>query len=178
MIDDDPVLLEFDRFVENANLRRQELLEMALSKARTKKILTRLSGLLSLLSAGAITSVIVKYAGHQSLQIVAAVSACLSGVISAFSSGIKEDDTAKIFAGATKYLDLRDRAFLAELKPEITRIELYNQLGDFIGEYQKLDEIYSKYFYKRKLPWSAGTLAVQSEPPRKAHRRFNNKAEQ
>jgi len=79
---DDKLLSELQRIVINCTTKRELLLQSAIRRTRIKKNLTISSGLLSLLSAGAITTVLVKYLGNDILQIIAAAAAALSGIFS------------------------------------------------------------------------------------------------
>jgi len=73
---------EFERLTRNATIRREDLFRSAQKKARRRKMLNVLAGILSLTSAAAITAVINKYFTSDGVQIIAAIIAAVSGIIS------------------------------------------------------------------------------------------------
>ncbi|MFN2440491.1 MAG: hypothetical protein ABR503_14905, partial [Chitinophagaceae bacterium] len=142
---------ETKRIVLNCTQKRELLLQSAISKSKSKKGLTITSGILALFSAGAITSVIVKYFGNDFLQIIAAITAALSGILSLILSiYFSEENTSKIFEGASKYLTLRDKTYRLLLKPNNTNEKFYEELSILQSEYAQLDEPYSKYVHYKK----------------------------
>ncbi len=94
----DKLLFELERLIENSTMKREMLLQSALSKAKIKKGLNITSGVLALFSAGAITTVLVKYLGNETQQIIAALTVAISGFISLIITAYyAEQDTSKIF---------------------------------------------------------------------------------
>ncbi|MCH7410188.1 hypothetical protein MM239_12340 [Belliella sp. DSM 111904] len=141
------LLLAVEIFILNCTKKRQMLLQNAISKAKVRKRLAVTSGILALLSAGAITSVLIKFLGNEILQIVGAFSAALSGFISLLiTSNYKEEETSIIFEGSSKYLLLRDKAYRILINPNISQKLIFNNLDALQTEYGNLDGIYSKYF--------------------------------
>ena len=104
---------EIERLVENAAMRRQMLLATGLRVSRRRRFLTITSGILALFSAGAITSVLTDVFGGRGIQTIAALVAGVSGIISLIlGTYSNEDDIAKLFAGASSYLSLRDKVYM------------------------------------------------------------------
>ncbi|RAJ80086.1 hypothetical protein CLV59_105193 [Chitinophaga dinghuensis] len=146
------ILSELRRIVLNCTDKRTLLLYNALQKARIRKTLSILSGILALFSAGTITSVIIKYLGDEILQIIAALTAALSGTLSlTLAIYFDEENISKSFEGASKYLSLRDRAYRSLINPNNSNTELYDVLANLHSDYAELDERFSKYTrYKRR----------------------------
>ena len=122
------------------------LLNVALDRYKIHRWLSITSGILALISAGAITTVLTKLVGSSVFQIVAAITAFCSGIISIISSNYKDDETSKIFAGSSKYLDLRNRTIAVILHPDKNEKEYNKQLIHLENEYVNLDAQYSRYF--------------------------------
>jgi hypothetical protein len=149
----DKLLSELERLVANCTMKREMLLQSALSKAKVKKALNITSGVLALLSAGAITTVLVKYFGNETLQIIAALTAAISGFISLLITAYYvEEETSKIFEGSSKYLSLRDKAYRLLINPNASNEQVFNDLANLQSEYAQYDGSYSKYTrYKKSL---------------------------
>ena len=140
------LLFELRRIVTNCAVKREMFLQSALSKSKTKKILNITSGSLALLSAGAITAVLTVYLGDKILQIVAALTAAISGFISLLlTSYFVEEETSKIFEGASKYLSLRDKSYRMLINPNSSNEQIFKDLEILLNEYAQLDESYAKY---------------------------------
>lgn len=163
----DNILSELQRTVMNCTMKRELLLQSAISKSKTKKGLTISSGILALFSAGTITSVIVKYFGNETLQIIAAITAALSGILSlVLTIYYAEENTTKIFEGASKYLLLRDKAYRLLIKPNNSNDKIFDDLANLQTEYAQLDEPFSKYIrYKKTFRGSFLMDRHSSQPP-------------
>ncbi len=163
----DKILAELQRIVLNCTMKRELLLQSAISKSKMKKGLTISSGILALFSAGTITSVIVKYFGNETLQILAAITAALSGILSLILTiYYAEENTSKIFEGASKYLLLRDKAYRLLIRPNNSNDKLFDDLATLQTEYAQLDEPFSKYVrYKKTFRGSFLMSRQSSQPP-------------
>lgn len=161
------LLAEMQRIVLNCTMKRELLLQTAISNSKLRKGLTITSGILALFSAGAITSVIVKYFGSDLLQVVAAISAALSGTLSLILTiYFAEENTSKIFEGASKYLALREKSYRLLLKPNNSNDKFYEDLAGLQNEYAQLDQPYSKYIhFKKKFRFSFLMERHSSQPP-------------
>src|SRR6202012_4854697 len=73
---------EIDRLESNASMRRDMLFDSAINREKVKKTLTIISGVLALFSATAITTILTKLVGSIAVQVLAALSAFASGIIS------------------------------------------------------------------------------------------------
>lgn len=140
------IIREIERIVLNSTKKREMLLQNALSRSKMKRRLTISSGILALFSAGAITTVIVKYYGNETLQIIAAITATISGFLSmTITIYYAEEVTSKIFEGSSKYLSLRDKAYRLLIHPNSSIEQTYSDLANLQTEYAQLDESFSKY---------------------------------
>ena len=71
----------FTNLRDISTFKRAYLITKAGKRFRTKKGLAIASGVLALLSASAITAVLTTYIGKTGLQVVAAITAAISGII-------------------------------------------------------------------------------------------------
>jgi len=133
-----------------AKVRREILLDVALHRHLIHKRLSMTSGILALISAATITSVLTKLVGSFNFQIIAAILAFTAGIISLISSNYKDDETSKIFSGSAKYLELRNKIIAFTLNPINTEAEFNKHLEVFEMEYVKLDGDFSRYFDRRR----------------------------
>ena len=83
---------ELLRLTANSAIRREHLLLSGLYKSRLRKALNITAGVLALLSAGAISTVIVDIFGDKGIQIVAALVAGISGTLSLVITAYFSDD--------------------------------------------------------------------------------------
>lgn len=138
---------EIERLTSNSATRRADLLQSAHRKLRMKKILSIISGVLALGSAGAITTALIATLGDRGLEILAAIIAALSGTITlVISSYFSEEDVASMFTGSSKYLALRENVYRLVIHPTITEEERFTILTELQKEYAELDESYSRFF--------------------------------
>jgi hypothetical protein len=138
---------EIERLTVNAARRREELQVTGLSKAKLRKALTVIAGVLALTSAGSIAAVLSKLFGETAVQLIAAFTAGVSGTLSLLIAAYYSDDAVfNMLLGSTKYLTLRENVYRLVVHPNMSDIERFARLGEFQAEYAKLDEIYSRYF--------------------------------
>jgi hypothetical protein len=166
---------EIERLVLNASVRRQAFLTTARRKSAIKRLLTFVSGLLALLSAAAITSVLTDFVGGKGLQIVAAASAAISGVSSLILAVyINETDIAQMFNAATSFLSLRERVHLLSLDPAMTSAQVYEALKNLQQEYAELDAKYQKHY--QKSGWSRQPSSFRPIPKKSRKIRVTTQA--
>lgn len=147
---------DIKRVAENAALRRQDLLDSGLNKSYKKKLLGILAGMLSLLSAGAITVVLADLFGDKGIQMIAAIVAGISGVLSlVVAAYFSDDEIFNMLEGSARYLALRESANRLMIHPHLNEEERFAELIALHDEYVKLDGIYSRYF--RRCERSDGT---------------------
>lgn len=138
---------ELLRLTSNAAGRREELLSSGIRKSRRRKLLNIVAGVLSLLSAGAITAVLANIVGKNGVQVVAALIAMISGTISlVVTSYFSDDEIINLFNGSSKYLGLRESVNRLAVNPKMSYSEKFEGLGALQEAYAKLDESYSRYF--------------------------------
>jgi len=138
---------ELERLTVNAARRREDLQVTGLRKAKQRKLLTIVAGILALTSAGTITTVIANVFGSTGVQLAAALTAAVSGTVSLLITAYYSDDTAfNMLLGSTKYLVLRENVYRLVIHPEMTDADRFKWLGEFQAEYARLDESYSRYF--------------------------------
>lgn len=143
----DPLYEALERLALNSGGKRNRLLHKAWRRSRASRALTLLSGLLALFSAGTITAVLTDLLGTAKMQILAAVAAGISGVVSLIVATYFDDrETAEILAGATKYLSLREKAYGILLHPSISKAKLHSKLVELQAEYAGVDEIFARHF--------------------------------
>lgn len=131
----------------NAAGRREELLASGLEKSHRRKILNIVAGILSLISAGAITAVLANIVGKNAVQVTAALVALFSGTISlVVTSYFSDDEIVNLFNGSSKYLGLRESVNRLAVSPTMTDPERFEELSRLQDAYAKLDETYSRYF--------------------------------
>ena len=138
---------ELIRLTQNAAIRREELLKSGLQKSHRRKALNIAAGMLALLSAGAITSVIANVVGKDAVQLIAAGVATISGALSlVITAYYSDDEILNMLTGASKYLALRESVFRIIVNPKIEDEERYALMTQFQDAYAKLDETYARYF--------------------------------
>jgi hypothetical protein len=138
---------EIQRLTVNAARRREDLQVTGLRKAKRKKALTILAGILALTSAGTITTVISNVWGNIGIQLAAALTAAVSGTVSLFITAYYSDDAVfSMLLGSTKYLTLRENVYRLVIHPNMSDADRFTRLEEFQAEYGRLDEIYSRYF--------------------------------
>jgi len=106
-----------------------------------------LAGILALTSAGAIAAVMSKLLGDMVVQLIAAITAGASGVVSLLIATYYSDDTVfNMLLGSTKFLTLRENVYRLVIHPNMSDADRFARLGEFQTEYVRLDETYSRYF--------------------------------
>jgi hypothetical protein len=152
---------EIERLTVNATARRADLQQTALRKGKLRKALTVLAGILALTSAGAITTVITVAFGNIGIQLAAALTAAVSGIVSLLiTSYFSENTVFQMLQGSAQYLALRENvhSLVIDLNPQLSDAERFRRLKEFQNEYFKLDQNYAQYF-------SAYRSSVQTAPP-------------
>ena len=138
---------ELKRLTANAAMRRADLLYYGLRKSRRRKALNISAGVLALISAGAITTVITDLFGEKILQILAALLGGLSGTISLIITAyFSDDEILSMLTGSSKYLALRESVYRLVIDSSISDKERFKILSQLQDDYSKLDETYSRYF--------------------------------
>lgn len=169
---------EIERLTSSSAARRADLLQSAHRKLRMKKILSIISGVLALGSAGAITTALVSTLGDRGLEMLAAVIAALSGTITlVISSYFSEEDVASMFTGSSKYLALRENVYRLVIHPTITEEERFAILTELQEEYAQLDETYSRFFSYSSVV-TGDKFSTGSAPPKENRSTLILEAEQ
>jgi len=138
---------ELQRLSDNAALRREDLLQVALAKSRRRKNLTIFAGVLALSSAAAIVTYLTREIGPSGVQALAAAVAFLSGTISLIvTAHYGEDEIFGRLAGASKYLSLRDSISRLAMDADLPERARFKQFTALQHEYANLDASYSRYF--------------------------------
>jgi hypothetical protein len=140
------IISEFQRVTKSAALRRGMLREKGQSLAKLKKIFTITSGALALLSAFAITTVLIKLFGSVTFQIIAAIAAFTSGVIQLWVASNRDEEINEILKGSSRYLIIQDRGSRIPLRSNMSDDQLWEEVDKLFEEYASLDEKYLKYF--------------------------------
>lgn len=109
---DRKLVVEIERLTVNATRRREDLQASGLRKAKRRKLLTTVAGVLALLSAATIAAALTNLLGNAVFQLVAALIAGISGTISLLTAAYyTEDEIFTMLAGSTKYLMLRENVY-------------------------------------------------------------------
>jgi hypothetical protein len=155
----DRLIEEIGRLTVNAAKKRQDLQETALRKGKRRKALTVLAGILALTSAGAITTVMSIAFGNIGIQLAAALTAAVSGIVSLLITSYYSDNTVfNMLQGSAQYLALRENIYSLVIQPKMSDAERFRLLKEFQSQYIRLDENYSQYF-------SVGDSLYSSLPP-------------
>ncbi|MCP5063477.1 MAG: hypothetical protein GY936_13575 [Ignavibacteriae bacterium] len=145
------LIRELERLTANAAIRREELLLTGLKKSRSRKYYNIIAGILALISASAITTVIADIYGSKVVEIIAALFATISGSISLIITAyFSDDEILNMLNGSAKYLALRESVYRLVIQPNVNEDEVFNSLTKLQDEYAKLDEVYSRYFSLNK----------------------------
>ncbi|MCP5107739.1 MAG: hypothetical protein GY950_30405 [bacterium] len=167
---------ELIRLTESAAMRREDLLLSGLRKSRKRKALNIAAGVLALISAGAITTVVADLFEEKRVQqIIAALVAGLSGMISIIISAyFNDDEILSMLTGSSKYLALRESVYRLVIDPSISNEERFQILSQLQDEYSKLDETYSRYFSLNTALFSKLLLLGKNRDRSRAHQAAND----
>jgi hypothetical protein len=116
---------DFDALVTHATRKRDHLMGMAERRKKWRRRLIVFSGLVALISGGAITAVISDRTDSMTVKVLSAGLAFVSGLTSLFlGTYFDEKETQKMYDGAAKYLAFRDRVKRAGTNPvSLTRLQ-------------------------------------------------------
>jgi hypothetical protein len=102
---------------------------------------------MALTSAGAITAVIANVFGNVGVQLLAALSAALSGTISlVVNAYFTDDEIVAMLTGSSKYLALRENIRRTLVHRNLSDDECLDSLKRFQHDYFELDTIFSRFF--------------------------------
>lgn len=160
MIPRKTIIHRIKRLEHNSTIKRTYLLNRASVATRLRKRLTLASGILAILSACAITSVLVKIFNGNYIQIIAAISSALSGTITVFLTTQKDEEIKSMFDGSTDYLSLREQCSLLTLDPKTTAQTLYDHLISLKASYTVCDSKYSKFINYKSIMYDYDFDAV------------------
>lgn|SRR6185312_9221694 len=147
---------EFQRLSDNASLKRDLLLAVARGHARRRKRLTLAAGILALLSAATVTSLLADYTPAPATKLIAVILSTASGFISLLGNlGVKDGEIQDLYAGAARYLSLRESSHRVSLNKSMGEEERYRLLEEMQGLYSQLDEQFMRYI-EEEAPTSRG----------------------
>jgi hypothetical protein len=139
-------IIELRRLQKNCDSRRTILWWVGEGKLKLKRRLSALSGILALFSAGAISMVPAQFTSEGVWQIIAAISAAVSGliilIITAFHS---DDDIKSISIGTSEYLALRNKMTTILFDEKMTSDKRLGLITEIMREYAELDKTYTQY---------------------------------
>ncbi|WP_128547191.1 hypothetical protein [Larkinella soli] len=137
---------EFRRLARNAAQKRDMLLEVASRQTYRRKRLNITAGVLSLLSAATVTSVLADYTPDPAMKLIAAGFSVISGLISLLvNSGLKDVEVLDLYTGASGYLSLRERANRTRFNTSLDDQKIQNLLEEYQDLYGELDLKYQRY---------------------------------
>jgi len=138
---------EIEGWTKRAAERREDLQRTALRKGKRRKALTVLAGILALTSAGAITTVISIAFGNIGIQLAAALTAAVSGLISLLTPTYYSESTVfHMLQGSARFLALRENLHRLVIYSDMSDAERLRLFDGFKAEYVKLDEVYNQYY--------------------------------
>ena len=120
--------------------KRADLGRKASRQAKWRKLLRVASGILSLLSAASIMSVIAKFTDATGVSVLSAVLASASGIMTLLLEiYYDEKEITRMFEGAAKFLAIKDEALFtrARLEGSQNRAQLHK-------EYHRLEQDYNQ----------------------------------
>jgi hypothetical protein len=126
--------------------KREILTKQAISRTKWNRGLHLASGLIALLSGGAITAVLTELTSSLGVKIFAAVFAFSSGIISLVASTLFDTkETQSMFDGASQFLVLRDRLrLLVHEAWMLDANKLFEQLKGLRAEYATAAKAYDR----------------------------------
>jgi hypothetical protein len=143
---DTELRVELLRLRDNAALKRDLLLRAAHGHTLRRRRLTLAAGILSLLSAATVTSLLADYTPAPITKIVAVILSTAAGFISLLGNlGVKDNEIQDLYAGATRYLTLRENSHRISLNDRIEAEEKYRLLEEMQGLYSQLDEQFTRH---------------------------------
>jgi hypothetical protein len=105
-----PIKIEIEKFRERCSRKRSALWRSAARKQKWQHGLHFGSGLVTLLSGGAVTSLLATVSGAQTLKIVGAIITLLSGILSLIASAYFDTrEMQKMFKVAAQFGALREK---------------------------------------------------------------------
>jgi hypothetical protein len=135
-------IAEFDALVLRASHKRDHLMRLAERRRKWRRHLIVFSGIIALISGGAITAVISNLTDSMTIKVLSASLAFASGLTSLFLGTYFDDkETQKMYEGAARYLEFRDRAKRAVMKP-LSPAAAYETFAKLQEEYAKLAKDY------------------------------------
>lgn len=163
---------EITRLIANAALHRDQLLQDGLRRSRWKKHLVICAGILALISASAVTAILVKVFAPLTMQVIAAGIATISGAISLVSTSYFSDsDSQARFEGASRYLALRESGTRLLVNPALSDKQKFSELAKLQIEYSSLDARYSQFFQVGGGSYPRSNIPKSA---RAAYRKFEN----
>jgi len=138
---------EIARLIENCTIKREVLFRTGSRKRKTRQLLTYLSGILALLSAGAVTTVLSTNLSETIMQWVAAIAATVSGILSlTIAVYNREEVITEMFNGAHDFLSLRTRVHMLLFDTKVPLAELNTSIRALNAEYIDLQSRYGSIF--------------------------------
>jgi hypothetical protein len=123
---------------EDSQRKRKRLLSKATDRTRLRRILHVTAGVLALLSAASITSIIAELTNSMAVKIFSAALAFISGVITLLiSTYMEERETLRMFEGAAGFMSIRDKATISADEAGVTESKAYTELRKLREEYGK-----------------------------------------
>lgn len=111
-----------------------------------KRSLIISSGILSFIAAAILTAILVEYITSETLSIVVVLLVFIGGIL-ALTGSFKYNhrDLITLEMGASKFLELLDRARYIALDKELSYDSRKTHLSEFWDEYTKLSSTYKRY---------------------------------
>ena len=166
MDQDQQIQDELQRLRNIAARKRDMLLVAAHQHTHRRKRFAMAAGILALLSAATVTSVLADFTPAPIMKVIAALLSTIAGLISLFSNiGFKDSEILELYTGASRYLNLRERAQRISLNPDIDVHQKFKALEELQDLYAELDLQFQRYIVATASDSSRiGSAAVSSYP--------------
>ena len=133
-------------FAGLCQVKRELLGQLAAERIAWAKHLQLAAGVLALVSAASITSLISTLSNPTTLKIFAAVVAFASGVITmVIPTYFDQKENLTILEGANRFLELRDEANTLAKRPSLTPTETYDALERLRRAYDEQSARYGQF---------------------------------
>ncbi len=137
---------DYYRLIWISHKKRDALENLTRRNLRLKSYLTVASGILSLISSATIAAIVVAYVPSKYLSILALLLALLGGLLALIGSfAYNYRELFNLHLGASKFLELRERASRFALDRQLTYNTRKQRLSELWEEYTTLSAMYDHY---------------------------------
>jgi len=173
---------EIWRLTDNCTAKRVALLGRAAATTRQRRTFSFAAGILALLSAGSVTSLLADYANPKLMKLLAVLFSTVSGFIALLNSLIvKDSEIQHLYLGASKYLGLRDRCQQLVLNDTMTVKQQQATIAEIQRSYADLDSSFMRHlsgwlppnYYTPQRHWNKKIAVACFGELKEAHNQLN-----